>query len=251
MKKILTKMRHSMGILSTLKDEEAGLFVPNRQVSWIVAGGLLLCFLFFMLGYFWGHRRALDRFVAKIEEESFADRINYALYTMNDRDMSEFEQEEDANGATPSSEELVQNGEDQEENGEEAEASEAPSQPEQAADEVKKEVVEPAEKTEPISQGNAQISQAHGQTTTTLFVAPLAGFGTLHAATEFIKRVQLVDPSSGVEKKTSKTSKGRAITWYQATTGEFEKREDLEKLVSVIQKKEHIKDIKIVEKRKG
>ncbi len=243
MKKILTKMRHSMGILTTLKDEEAGLFVPNRQVSWIVAGTLFLGFLFFMLGYFWGHRRALDRFVAKIEEESFADRINYALYTMNDRDISEFEQEtEDVNGVSTSPEELAQTNDEQEENGEEQElsvtAAQAPSQHEQS-DDVKKENTL-VQESQPV-QAQASI----------LFVAPLAGFGTLHAATEFIQRVQLVDPSSVVEKRTSKTSKGRAITWYQATTGTFEKKEDLEKIVNVIRKKEHIKDIKIVEKRKG
>jgi hypothetical protein len=240
MKKILTKLRHSIGILTTFKEEEVGLFIPNKQVSWLVATLIGIAFVCFALGYFWGHRRALERFVAKIEEESFADRINYALYTMNDRDMSEFEQDpEDTNGTAPIEE--VSNGDDQEEVIEEQEMSSDESTTKKESEKVQ----------EPASQCIQNNTPEEIASSTTVFVAPLAGFGTLHAATDFLKRVQLIDPASVIEKKVSKTSKKRSITWYQVITGEFDTKEDLEKFLSVIKKREHIKNIEIMEKRKG
>ncbi len=235
MKKWLTKLQNSLGILTKHEDHRVGLFIPNRQVSWIISGALIFGFLCFILGYFWGHRRALQRFVAKIEEESFADRISYALYTMNDRDSSEFEQE-DAN-ETNSSEDT--NGSDDQEEIIEIEEPTTVEPSKTALNEEKKQV----EKL--IAEVAIQLKS------TTVFVAPLAGFGTLSAATEFIDRVKILDPQATVQKRSSKTQKGRTVTWYQAVTGEYEKKEDLQKIAGIIQKKEHIKKVEIIEKRKG
>ena len=250
MKKWLTKLQHALGIL-TKHEEGHGLFVPNRQVSWVVSGVLIFGFLCFILGYFWGHRRALQRFVAKIEEESFADRISYALYTMNDRDSSEFEQEDanETNGL-----EDTNGSDDQEEIIEIEEPVTVEKQPTEADN-----VVKTAPKTESKILSKEEKKQvetpvaptASQEEQITVFVAPLAGFGTLSAATEFVDRVKLLDPQATVQKRTSKTQKGRTVTWYQVTTGDYEKKEDLQKITSVIQKKEHIKKVEITEKRKG
>ena len=235
MKKWLTKLQNSLGILTKHEDHHVGLFIPKRQVSWIVSSALIFGFLCFILGYFWGHRRALQRFVAKIEEESFADRISYALYTMNDRDSSEFEQE-DAN-ETNGSEDT--NGSDDQEEIIEIEEPTTVEPSKTALNEEKK-------------LGGKSIDEVVVQLkSTTVFVAPLAGFGTLSAATEFIDRVKILDPQATVQKRSSKTQKGRTVTWYQAVTGEYEKKEDLQKVVGIIQKKEHIKKVEITEKRKG
>lgn len=235
MKKWLTKLQNSLGILTKHEDHHVGLFIPNRQVSWIVSSALIFGFLCFILGYFWGHRRALQRFVAKIEEESFADRISYALYTMNDRDSSEFEQE-DAN-ETNGSEDT--NGSDDQEEIIEIEEPTTVEPSKTALNEEKK-------------LGGKSIDEVVVQLkSTTVFVAPLAGFGTLSAATEFIDRVKILDPQATVQKQSSKTQKGRTVTWYQAVTGEYEKKEDLQKIAGIIQKKEHIKKVEIIEKRKG
>ncbi len=238
MKKLVTKIRHLLHIMPDMQDQEAGLFIPNRQVSLIAAGVLAVLFLSFMAGYFWGHRRAIERFVAKVEEESFADRINYALYTMNDRDVSEFEQDtEDTNGSALAADDTSLNASDE---------SDDTNEEQESSDEAltKAELIEK-------DTDNKKVELKSEKRESVVFVAPLAGFGTLHAATEFIKRVQLIDPNSVVEKRTSKTARGRTVVWYQAMTGEFGAREDLQKFLSVIQKREHIKDIKIVEKRKG
>ena len=231
MKKWLTKLQHSLGILTKHEKEQVGLFIPNRQVSWIVSGILMFGFLCFILGYFWGHRRALQRFVAKIEEESFADRISYALYTMNDRDSSEFEQEQEDANETNGSEDA--NGSDDQEEVLEIEESVT------------------VEKQLPETESSIKIVTKIEPSKTVLFIAPLAGFGTLSAATEFIERVKILDPQATVQKRTSKTQKGRAVTWYQAVTGEYEKKEELQKIAGIIQKKEHIKKVEITEKRKG
>ena len=71
------------------KRNQAGLFLPNRKVSWVITTALFLCFIMFSLGYFWGQRRAVSSFLGKIEEESFADKITYSLYAMNGRDASD------------------------------------------------------------------------------------------------------------------------------------------------------------------
>jgi hypothetical protein len=252
MKKWLTKLQNSLGILTKHEDHHVGLFIPHRQVSWIVSGALIFGFLCFMLGYFWGHRRALQRFVAKIEEESFADRISYALYTMNDRDSSEFEQE-DTNDLNNSDD--ATGSDDQEEFVE----VEEPVTLEKKASEgetVSRTLTEIEPPKNSLNEENKQVETPIAEVavqpkSVTVFVAPLAGFGTLSAATEFIDRVKILDPQVVVQKRNSKTQKGRAVTWYQVVTGEYEKKEDLQKIVSTIQKKEHIKKVEINEKRKG
>ena len=252
MKKWLTKLQNSLGILTKHEDHRVGLFIPNRQVSWIISGALIFGFLCFILGYFWGHRRALQRFVAKIEEESFADRISYALYTMNDRDSSEFEQE-DAN-ETNSSEDT--NGSDDQEEIIEIEESTTIEKQVSEVENLAKSLTKDEPSKTSFNEEKKQVEKLIAEVaiqpkSTTVFVAPLAGFGTLFAATEFIDRVKILDPQATVQKRSSKAQKGRTVTWYQAVTGEYEKKEDLQKIVSIIQKKEHIKKVEITEKRKG
>jgi hypothetical protein len=256
MKKWLANLHQTLGILTKQKEEQTGLFIPNRQVSWVISGILIFGFLCLILGYFWGHRRALQRFVAKIEEESFADRINYALYTMNDRDISEFEQEqedssdtngsEDTNGAEDQ-EELVEVEEITEsEKGKESKNALATSADSSSQLKLSSQTTEnEKEKKESIASLTVQ------ERPTSVFVAPLAGFGTLLAATEFVERIKIFDPQATAQKRLSKTPKGRTVAWYQVITGEFTHKEDLEKVTNLIQKKEHIKKVEIIEKRKG
>jgi hypothetical protein len=252
MKKWLKKLQHSLGILTKHEDHHVGLFILNRQVSWVISSILIFGFLCFILGYFWGHRRALQRFVAKIEEESFADRISYALYTMNDRDSSEFEQED---GNETNGSEDINGSDDQEEILEIEESSTVEKQlPETDSSTkilTKSEQPKALFKEEKKQLETPVVQTSSQQENVMVFVAPLAGFGTLSAATEFIERIKILDPLATVQKRTSKTQKGRTVTWYQAVTGEYEKKEELQKIAGIIQKKEHIKKVEITEKRKG
>lgn len=226
MKHWIQSIKNYMALDILFKDDTKGLYIPNRQVSWLLAGIFFLGSALFVTGYFWGHKRALDRFVAKLEEESFADRISYALYTMNDRDSSEFEQDQDQDENNQTTEEqaelddenVVEQSLEQEENNNHEKISLT-----EQKEEVKK-----------------------------IFFAPIAGFGTLQKAEEFVKKVQYIDPQILIEKKISKNAKGRTVTWYQAITGEFSSREELEKVLQRLRKEAHIKEeLKITEKRKG
>ena len=232
MKNWIKKIKAIMAIDTVIEHDKQGLFIPNRQVSWLVVSLFCFCGISFMLGYFWGHKRAIDRFVAKLEEESFADRINYALYTMNDRDSSEFEQDDESTNGN----------EEQEGVGEES----APEQ--EDVTEVEEISVEETAPTQPD-----KIEQnKQDKTEQKVFFAPLAGFGTLQKAQEFVQKIKNIEPRVLVETRVSKNTKGRTITWFQAITGEFTSKQELETVLKRLRKEAHIKDeIKITEKRKG
>ena len=52
-----------------------GLFIPNRQLSFIVASLLLLFFSIFMAGYFLGKKKAVEQFTQEMRQDAFADQI--------------------------------------------------------------------------------------------------------------------------------------------------------------------------------
>lgn len=229
--KIWKKLRDFTATAITLREDETGLFVPNRQVSWILSFVLLFGFLTFITGYFWGQRKAIERFVNKVEEESFADRISYSLYTMNDRDISEFEAPDNENGTTEA----------------EKITEEAVIQPTV--------VIAQAETAEEKLQKNIQsadpviVKEEIKKDPQDIFVAPLAGFGTLHAASSFARRVRKFDSGVKVKTRISTTPKGKKVAWYQAVTGEFDDRDELERIIGQVKTAEHIKDIKIIKRK--
>lgn len=229
--KIFKKLRDFTDTAITLKEDETGLFVPNRQVSWLLSFVLLFGFLTFITGYFWGQRKAIERFVNKVEEESFADRISYSLYTMNDRDSSEFEAPDNENG-TNETEKISEDSAVQD--------SIVLAQTELPKEEQHKKNV----KTDPVP-----VLQETKKESNDIFVAPLAGFGTLHAASNFARRVRKFDGGVKVKTRISTTPKGKRIAWYQAVTGEFDDREELEKIIGQVKTAEHIKDIKIIKRK--
>lgn len=228
---IWKKLRDFSAAVTTLREDETGLFIPNRQVSWLLSFVLLFGFLTFISGYFWGQRKAIERFVNKVEEESFADRISYSLYTMNDRDASEFEAPDAENGTN----EIEKNTE---------ELTEQVPVVVVQAEENKLSVIQNTEK-EP----SKAAMQEDKKEERNIFVAPLAGFGTLHAASSFARRVRKFEPKVKVKTRISTTPKGKKITWYQAVTGEFKDREELERILGQVKTAEHIKDIKIIERK--
>jgi hypothetical protein len=53
-----------------------------------------------------------------------------------------------------------------------------------------------------------------------------------------------------VKKRVSKTARGKTVAWYQTVTGEFDNEEKLLEVLNLLKQKEHLKDVKIIEKRK-
>lgn len=189
------------------KRKEAGFFLPNRELSWVIALALVLSFLMFCSGYFWGQRRAVSQFLYKVKEESFADGITYSLYAMGPQELKETE------------EEIVVAPDEQ----------------------------TPEESPVEIPENKDIIPEAPR----TVYVAPLIGFGTLHAANMFEKRVQKSGIPVTIKQRSSKTQRGRKIVWYQAVTNEYEDRSELEKIIDRVKHDEKIKEVKIIEKKKG
>jgi hypothetical protein len=60
---------------------DQGLFVPNRQLSFIVALLFLLAFSIFMVGYFLGKKKMVEQFTTKVQQEAVADQIYTTMVT--------------------------------------------------------------------------------------------------------------------------------------------------------------------------
>lgn len=58
------------------------LSLSNRQLTWVLAGTLLLCFFSFIAGYFLGKKKVFERFSHKTEQDSLADTIASSMYAM-------------------------------------------------------------------------------------------------------------------------------------------------------------------------
>ena len=238
---------HTCHISKTVnKDNQAGLFVPNRQVSLITALALGLLFFVFLMGYFYGQRKAIERFVNKIEEESFADRISYALYTMNDRESSEFE---DADSETENAEIPSETGDSAGDISGDGVSTESEGDVNEQVDHVTQTKTQGDIKNQNISVAKAEQPEFTSEIIT-VFNAEIAGFGSAQAAHKFMDRAEEIDSRIQLKKRMSCTKSGKKIVWYQAVAQDFENKAELEKLVEEIKKKEMIKTIVITEKRK-
>ncbi len=190
-----------------------GLFVSNRQLSFVVAGNIILLFTAFMLGYFWGQKYAVEHFVDKMHNGSFADQIYSSLFSLQE--------------GSAISENSVQSPIMQ---------SSIMSDPEQ-----------PICKKEPDEQ-NTMISHPDSEPpmVATNYYAQLIGFGTLKAANRFVNRLQKKGISVEVKKRISKTVRGKIIAWYQVVTKKYNDKSVLEKLVATLKKDEKLKDPSII-----
>lgn len=202
---------------SERKDKEkVGLFIPKREASWAIAVFIGLAFLIFMTGYFWGQRRAVSQFLGKLEDESFSDKITYSLYTMNGKYLSDSDEED-----------------------------EEPDPGEESAEEEKE------MKAEPVKVAEIPPMKEETIASTVTYIAPLVGFGTLHAANKFAQRVKKMGITVHVKRRISKSPKGRTIAWYQVVTDVYSDKNEIEHVVMRIKDKEKIKDVKIIERKKG
>ena len=56
-----------------------GVVISNRHVSGIIAGGIACMPVAFSAGYFLGKHYLVEQFVAKAEQDSFADQVYTSL----------------------------------------------------------------------------------------------------------------------------------------------------------------------------
>ncbi len=75
--------------------QSTGLFIPSQQLSYYIAGSLLLLFFMFMAGFFCGKQVTLKTYLHSIEQDFFADQISYSLCRLPDTLIQVTDKQED------------------------------------------------------------------------------------------------------------------------------------------------------------
>ncbi len=198
--------------------ENTGLFVPNRQLSFVVSGGIITLFFVFIIGFFGGQRYAISQFSYKLNQDSFADQIYSSLYTLGEHDIEDEQYVDD-----------TENKEDENKN----------IEPVQSEENTIK-ILQSSDITEPVINQPAKAESRH------MYYAPLIGFGTVRAAQRFTQRLVKQGYSVYMKKIRSKTARGKkVISWYQVVTEPCEDKAMLEALVQRIVQQEKLKDVHI------
>lgn len=79
--------------------------VTNRQIGWLVAIVIVIFLGSFSAGYFWGEKKAADRFVQRVEQDALADQVYSSICSLYDSDTESDLRAE--NGATEQSNEEI------------------------------------------------------------------------------------------------------------------------------------------------
>ena len=79
------------------------------------------------------------------------------------------------------------------------------------------------------------------------YCALLAGFGSEYHAQQLVDRLARQSVVTYLKKRLSKTPRGKTITWYQVITKPYGDKQQLQDVVSKIQRLEKIKNVRIVE----
>lgn len=183
--------------------DSQGLFVPNRQLSVIVALFLLLAFSIFMTGYFLGKKKAVEQFTERMQQDAFADQI----YTTVLSTAQEDQQPVACNNllVTHAQDDIIQ----------------SPLMSHNTID---------------------AVDSLSFQEETQRYYAQLIGFGTEKAAQLFVKKLSAKGIETEVKKRVSKTVKGHTSYWYQVVTAAYSNKNDLMSVVDRLAKEENIKD---------
>lgn len=204
--------------------EHPHITLERRLVPFIVASVLFLIFIAFMLGYFLGVKYTTDEFITQIRQETMADQILMSASAASQQTSGVILPQEEVTISKPASEIIAQ----------------AP-----AVTIVTAEITDP---TVPHLNSEQPLAASIPEKAAPMrYAAELIGFGTKQAAEEFMHRVSSYSSAQLVLKEhASKSPRGRPIHWYQVVTNTYEQKEELQQLLDLLIKKEHIHDIKIV-----
>lgn len=200
---------------------DRGLYIPQRQVSALVAATILAAATVFTTGYFYGKKEVIERISDVHEDEAFADQ----LYTAFNQGYTKF---------AP-----------QESNQDDAQT------PEPLMDGSSNKIMNASESTQPhdLIVPTEQNSLYHAQ---------LIGFGTERAAQQCAKKMEKkgfpvlvktrhsVNYSKGKDINNASSYVQKKISWYQVVTKSYKNRAELEQLVDRITKEEKLIGVNIV-----
>jgi hypothetical protein len=188
-----------------------GLFVPNRQLSTVVAITLLLAFSIFMTGYFLGKRKAVEQFAQTMQQEAVADKIYTTMLLTSAEALAKEDRQADT---------LVMYADDT--------------------------IIASATINQEMSETPIVMPQdVSSDVPSQKYYAQLIGFGTEKAAQAFTKKLFAKGIETEVKKRSSKTVKGHTSYWYQVVTAQYAHKDDLLHLVDKLTKEENIKDARI------
>lgn len=208
-----------------------GLFIHNRQLSLIVAGAIFLSFFVFMGGYFWGQKNVVESFANKIGQDSFSDQIYSSVCSLCDNgNIEDTEGEEDAGGET----EVETEGDIQ--------TLQATLDNAQQSNQMIEQSNAVSDEHKTIAD-NATDENEAGQTQ---YYAQLVGFGTDHAAQQFVEKMSRKDITVVVKKRASRSARGKFVSWYQVMTEKYDDKNELLTLVERLKNEEKLKDITII-----
>lgn len=186
-----------------------GLWLNKRQLSIAIAVIIAMAFFTFMVGYFWGHKKAIEQLSYRLDQDSLADQVYSSMCGLYDN-KDDTENEE---------------AESQEEPQEETSAVQAPAV------------------AQPVVVDTPKPSKIPG------YFAQLAGFGTQMAAQKLADRLNGKGISVRVTTRESTSSQGKKIKWYQVVTHPALSKKELEDTIEKIKKIEKLKGIRIVSDR--
>lgn len=219
-----------------------GLYVKNRQLSWVVASVILLNFCLFMGGYFLGQKNAVSDFSDKIEQESFSDQIYSSMCSLCDSGEVEESSENE--------EEVTENDEQAPESAEEESSTSI-----QAQNSVSSSIIDTsrtsshalvlAADSEPDESQQADEQAQEVNEADTQYYAQLIGFGSARTAQKFAHKLSRKEIPVVVKKRQSRTARGRFVSWYQVVTEKFNDRQELEALIARLEREEKITGVQI------
>lgn len=195
---------------NTSKPGDAGLFIPNRQLSIVASGALALLFFVFIGGYFLGKNQVVEPFVARVEQDSFADQIYSSLCALSQQE-----------AASPSAKQI--------EIAEARNACEAETIP-----------IPPAPLTVSPKIENESIAVLAKE-----WYAQLIGYGKKQSALDFVSRLQKRGITVTMKTRISSTAKGKKRQWYQVVTESYTDRAALQALVDRVTHEEKLKGVQI------
>lgn len=199
-------------------NDEKGIFITNRHLSWLISALILMSFFIFMSGYFLGQKRGIEKFSKQMEQDSLADQIYSsmcALYDMNDELI---DSSGDANNDDVSAEKIDPMG----------------------AIEKNDSLAMIQSLDESAKQEQTQESLSH------CYYAQLFGCGALKTAEKFVRRWEEKGVNLEIQKRQSRSAKGKLCSWYQVTTARYNKKEELDFLIQRIVTQEKLQDIRII-----
>jgi len=213
-------------------DRNGGLFLTNRQMGWVLSFFVLVSFFVFISGYFFGKKKATEKFYNKVNQESFADNIYYSVCSMYDNQNSCVKQESTEYGADDLGSEkkaVVAEGAGSKIEGLSPSVSHSEKNFKKTNLEQEKIVADKKEVTHES------------------FYAELIGYGTLRWANWFASRNEKRGFSLDVKRRKSTSAKGKTVVWYQVVTEKFDNKADLIAYVDLIKEKEKLNDVRIVQ----